>query len=444
MVEARAFVRGEFTDVEIGLDVEAGKILAVKKTLPGADRARYPGRLLVPSGIDLHVHFRDPGSPKKEDFHTGTRGAALGGIGAVLDMPNTDPVVDRPSRLEEKRERIAPKACVDWGLWATLTAESKGVTKLLAAAHGLKLFLAPTTGIDDPGSAEDLEARLNAAQTADRLVALHAEMAPTRPADDLEGHDATRPLLGEVAALEAAASLAPAAAAVHLAHASSADALDAAARLGFSAGVTPHHLLLARDFRGPATHAKANPPLRAPATRQALWDRLADGRVPLLETDHAPHTLEEKSRPFRDAPAGLPGVETAYPLLLRVAKERRVPPAPIIRAFSEGPAARLGLARGRIEAGHDANFFLFDPRATHKIRGSELASPCGWTPFEGWESYRVETHYLHGEVVVDDHRFVGQRGRGRPLSLPPASRTRAEWDAYVAAAAPPPKAKAGS
>src|SRR5581483_3873940 len=103
--------------VEIGIDEEHGKILAVKKNLVGQPRRRHRNRLLVPSGTDIHVHFRDPGHAKKEDFRTGTLGAALGGIGAVFDMPNTVPLVDRVSRLEDKAEAVAAKAVVDWGLW---------------------------------------------------------------------------------------------------------------------------------------------------------------------------------------------------------------------------------------------------------------------------------------------------------------------------------------
>lgn len=441
ILEARAFVRGDFQDVEIGLDLESGRILAVKKDLPGSPRRRHRGRLLVPSGVDLHVHFRDPGAPGKEDFRSGTAGAALGGIGTVVDMPNTDPLVDRVGRFEDKRERVASKALVDWGLWATMTPSTPDPLALLRGAAGLKLYLAPTTGIPDPGTANELRTRLEAARRADRLAILHAETVSPAPPRNLAEHHALRSPEGEVDAVRRVATVAAPLAAVHVAHASTVGTLDAAIGARFSVGVTPHHLLLSQANSPPGGAGKVNPPLRTDAERIALWDAFARGAPVLLESDHAPHTQEEKSRPFPEAPAGVPGVETMYPLLLFEAQRQKVPVARVIEALSERPAARMGLSKGQIEAGFDADFFFFDPHASFPVRGVQLASKCGWTPFEGWNSFLVETHYLHGEIAVDDHRLVARPGSGRALRFGPPGPAP---ELAVMEAAPNPPVKEGA
>lgn len=420
VLEARAFLPSGFQDVEIGLDLDQGRIHAVKRSLPGTPRKRFRGKLLFPSGVDLHVHFRDPGDARKEDFKTGTRGAARGGIGTVLDMPNTKPVVDRLGRLEEKRDRVAGRACVDWGLWTTLTPDTPDAPRLARRAAGIKFYLSPTTGIEAPPNREELRRWLGVAAKADRVVAVHAERVGPRPPRSLAEHDASRPARDEAECVHSLSPLAPAGARVHVAHASDPATLEAARTAGFSAALTPHHLLLAFDEGNLGGRGKVNPPLRSARDRRALWDAFAAGRAPVLESDHAPHTLEEKSRPFPEVPAGVPGVETGFPLLLTQARRNHVDVDLVARAYAQTPADLLGLPKGRIEAGYDADLFVLDPRRTSKIRGSELASPVAWTPFEGWEIHPVETHFLRGEMVVEDCEFIGAPGRGRGVQVGPA------------------------
>lgn len=423
VLEARAFLPTGFEDVEIGIDQSSGRIETVKRSLPpGTPRKRHRGRLVLPSATDLHVHFRDPGHPKNEDFRTGTIGAAKGGVSAVADMPNTTPPVDRPGRLEEKRERVAPKAAVDWGLWCTLTAATPDPQPLLRRSLGAKLFLAPTTGIPVPPSPKDLARWLGDARRAGRPVVVHAERpAPGQPST-LARHDALRPIEGEVAAIEALAKSAGGAR-VHVAHASGAPVVEAARRAGFSLAVTPHHLLLSLDEKNLGGRGKVNPPLRSSTVRKALWDAFIQGQVPVVESDHAPHTLPEKDGPFSEAPAGVPGVETGYPLLLRKAQVGDVPMGVVVAAYAQNPADFLGIRKGKIAPGYDADLVVMDPRTVRRVRADDLASPCGWSPFEGWEILPVESHYLRGELIVEGFEFVGSAGAGRSLetaTTPPA------------------------
>lgn len=424
VIEARAFVRGALSDVEIGIDQSSGTIEAVKRNLAGRPRRRFPGQLLLPSGVDWHVHFRDPGFPHKEDFHTGTLGAALGGVGTVLDMPNTRPQVDRISRLEEKIEGVRGKACVDWGLWATLTPPSPKPLELLRRCAGLKMFLAPTTGVDAPPTNPEIRRALQFARQAGRWTVVHAENPPAKRAShSTRDHDAARPLGDEVAAIERLASLAPDPARVHIAHVTSRPAAQAAARAGFSCGATPHHLLLSYESI-PDAFGKVNPPLRDPAIREGLVASFQEGNPTHLESDHAPHTADEKRGRFDEAPAGVPGIQTMLPLLLHRAKKGELAIERVVSAASERPAQDLGIPTGRIEHGLQADFILINPRDPRRIRGERLASRCRWTPFEGMEAIFPTTHYLRGEPIVEDGEFVGRVGRGRQIAVAPASDSR--------------------
>lgn len=424
IVEARAWVQGALRDVEIG--IEEGRIQAVKHNLTGSPRKRYRHQLLLPSGVDWHVHFRDPGAPHKEDFRTGTIAAARGGIGAVFDMPNTHPLVDRPSRLADKIDAVTSKACVDWGLWATVTPQTVQLPRLLRESNGLKLFLSRTTGVDASLSDAGIARTIVQAQAARRWVLFHAENPPgTHLAQSTRDHDLNRPADQEVAAIERLAGLAPDPDGLHIAHLTTREALEAANKAGFRAAVTPHHLLLSHEAVTDA-RGKVNPPLRSEIQRRALWDAFVGGAPVQLESDHAPHTIDDKAERFHEAPSGVPGVETMLPLLLHLAKHGDVPLSHVMAAACERPAASLGLDRGSLHPGHRADFFLVDPREPKPIRADRLASRAGWTPFEGRPALIPTAHYLAGELVVEEGHFIGQPGCGErilPVPRPPTAET---------------------
>jgi dihydroorotase len=415
ILEARAFFRGSLTDVEIGIDEEHGTIAAIKKSLSGSPRKSLKGKLLLPSAVDWHVHFRDPGAPKKEDFDTGTRGAALGGVGLVLDMPNTHPIIDRASRLRDKAETVARKANVDWGLWGTVTDATPDPAELARMAAGLKLYLAPTTNAEAAPGDEAILRMLRAAAVARRWVAVHAEGTPdAAPAGSTRAHDQRRPAQGEVDAIQRLLGLSAPENLIHIAHTTTAQAIAAASQAGFSTGSTPHHLLLSyEDVPGPP--GKVNPPLRSREQSLGLLRAFAQGQVRHLESDHAPHTIDEKAAAFDEAPAGIPGVQTMLPLLLARAKKGDVPIAEVVRAACERPGADLGVGVGRLEVGADATFIVIDSHQARPVRAAELASRSEWSPFEGMPAIFPQQHYLRGEMIVEDGRFIGRRGQGRQI-----------------------------
>jgi dihydroorotase len=416
ILEARAFVGGELTETRIGLDESEGTITAVKRSLTGAPVTRIRDGILLPAAIDMHVHMRDPGFPHKEDFRTGTLAALLGGVGTVFDMPNTKPTVDNRSALEEKLETISSKAIVDFGLFGTITARTREPDVFAKRCDALKLYLAPTTGISTGADDQMALTTLTAARHAARLVAVHAEAATAPEAANLAQHDAARPAATEVQAIQRVASLASARDRLHICHATTQEAAKAAGDAGFTVGLTPHHLLLHIEPRLALT-GKVNPPLRDAAAQTALWQAFASGLEAIVESDHAPHTRQEKDGPFVETPAGIPGVQTLYPLLLQAANDGRLPLAHVVEACAWRPAQRLGLRTGRIEAGHAADLVVVDTSRPKKITLDWLASKAGWSPFEGMPALAPRQHYRRAELALEDGHAVVGPGHGRRVRL---------------------------
>jgi len=237
VLEGRVFFRGVLEPLSIG--VESGRIVRIAKTLVGDERRDYGDRLILPGGVDLHVHFREPGMTEAEDFSTGTTAAAIGGVTAVFDMPNTDPPVTNRSAYEDKMRAIRRKANVDFGLYGALRVPRDAKTFASLDAPG-KMYMAHSAGdleVTDAGTQREI---LAAVAESGTLAVVHAEdqaMIAAKPATSLRGHDQARPSEGEASAIralhDAARSLAQPAR-VHIAHVTSRAALDACGATGFT------------------------------------------------------------------------------------------------------------------------------------------------------------------------------------------------------------------
>jgi dihydroorotase len=301
--------------------------------------------------------------------------------------------------LAAKRARFHGRAHVDYGLYAAPRSASSVVR--LDEATAFKVYMAETTGgleLDE----EALEDVLEAAAGTDKVVSVHAEDARRfRPkvAADLRGHDAARPKEAEASALARITAL-RLPRAIHVAHVTCAEALDGVPD-GATTEATPHHLFLDRDVPLRA-FGKVNPPLRTPEDRAALWAAFVAGRVDVVASDHAPHTREEKEEPFAEAPAGVPGVGTTVPLLLRRVKAGDLSLERFVRAVATRPAEILGLEKGDLRVGRDADLVVVDPRRYAKVTPERLRYKCGWTPFEGMEGCFPRAVYVRGEPVVED------------------------------------------
>jgi len=407
--------------VQIGIDGDT----IVEPDGSEPDRVFDEGYLL-PAAIDMHVHFREPGDTHKESIATGTRSAAYGGVGLAVDMPNTSPPTDTREAYEAKVRRVEASAHVDVGLWGGVSHDMS-CFELGDEAIGYKLYAGPTTGellIDDPDKWK--EAVEQAADTS-RPLAVHAEhptiLAEARADEDppatIRDHNRLRPAEAEVRVIELLAHRADEAGAhLHAAHASDPRTVDAIERYEMTCEVTPHHALLdtdRADDQGALT--KVNPPIRSAATREKMHKALYEGRIDAVASDHAPHTRDEKTQAFDDAPSGLPGVETLFPLMLAEAVRGHLPFDRVLDTCCRGPADILDVPAGRIEPGAWANL-VHVPDDTVELALEDTHSKCGWTPYEGFEAVLPDALMVRGEWVLDERELVAKPGDGRFVGGP--------------------------
>jgi len=414
VIRGRVFFRGQLGPLSLGID-EDGKIAAIKKTLRGDEEIDHGDLLILPGCVDLHVHMRDPGLTHKEDFPSGTRSAAIGGVTTVGEMPNTLPPVTSRAAFERKASVLRGRAAIDYALYAA--PPSSDATATLEEAAAFKIYMAESTGGLQMNPA-NVGAVLVEAASQGKLVAVHAEdpekFLAGKPRD-LPSHASIRPKEAEASAVSTLGKI-RGSAKLHIAHVTCIEALDAVP-IGATCEVTPHHLFL--DVSKPlGSHGKVNPPLRSPQDRDALWSAFRNGRIDAVASDHAPHTLEEKDGPFDESPAGVPGVATSFPLLMRRARAGEISLPRLVASMASRPAEILGVPKGLIEVGRDADLIALDPRQSEPIRAKRLRYKCGWTPFEGMEGCFPRTVYLRGDAIVEDGEpATDHRGRLiRPLS----------------------------
>ncbi|CCQ32969.1 Dihydroorotase protein [Halorhabdus tiamatea SARL4B] len=421
--------------------IEGERIAAVEEELSGPDDEREidaTGKRLLPGMIDAHVHFRQPGYSHKETWTTGSKSAAAGGATTVVDQPNTDPPTVDAETFDEKAD-LAADSIVDFGLNGGVSPRWDPDSLLDRPLFALgEVFLADSTG--DMGIDERrFRDALAAAAEADVTVTVHAEDASrfnlgARDRTDADAWSAYRPARAEIDAVERVCALASEYDVdVHIAHASTPEAIDAAGEAGVSCEVTPHHLLLSRsNLDDLGTHGRMNPPLRREKRRERVYERVRNGQVDIVATDHAPHTSEEKDAGIWDAPSGVPGVETVLPLLLEEARRGHLTYERVRDLTAANPAALFDLPKkGRIAPGYDADLVLVDPEATREIRAADLHTKCDWTPFEGWQAVFPERTIVRGTVVYDrateDEPFADHRGRNvRVPVADPADETQVD------------------
>ena len=379
------------------------------------------GKRLLPGMIDVHVHFRQPGFGHKETWKTGTRSAAAGGVTTVVDQPNTDPpTIDGPGY--DVKADYAAEAVVDYGINGGVTPEWDSSELFDRPIFALgEVFLADSTG--DMGIDGTLfTTALEEASDNDTTVTVHAEDASlfnesARERTDADAWSAYRRARAEREAIRRACALArDRGMSIHIAHTSTPSGIDLAAEAGMTCEVTPHHLFLSRgDLSELGTHGRMNPPLRRERLRQGVYDRVVDGTVDMIATDHAPHTAQEKAAGIWEAPSGVPGVETALPLLLVEARDGNLSYERVRNLTATNPAETFGLPdRGRVAVGAYADLVLVDPDRVETIRAEGLHTKCDWTPFEGWDGIFPEWTMVRGTLVYDhdtEEPFGEHRGR---------------------------------
>lgn len=411
------------------IGIVGGKIMETGdlSSASAGEKISAAGLHILPGVIDTQVHFREPGATHKEDLETGSRAAVLGGMTAVFEMPNTDPATTSAAALADKMARAKGRMHCDYAFWVGGTADNwRDIPDLerLPGAAGIKVFMGSSTGsllvADDAGVAAILG-------LTRRRVAFHSEdefrlneRKDLRVLNDPSSHPVWR---DETVALRATERLLRIArhkrALIHVLHVSGGEEMDllAAHKDIASVEVTPHHLTFdAQDYARLGTKLQMNPPVRDKSHRERLWFGVAQGVADIFGSDHAPHTVEEKARPYPQSPSGMTGVQTLVPVMLDHVNKGRLSLMRFIDMTSAGPARLFGIAgKGRIATGYDADFTVVDLKRREKIENRWIASRCGWTPYDGTEvqGWPVGT-VIRGRKVMWEGELV-MPDQGQPV-----------------------------
>lgn len=387
------------------------------------------GLTILPGVIDTQVHFREPGLEWKEDLETGSRAAALGGVVAVFEMPNTNPNTTDPDTLADKLTRARNRMWTDHAFYVGGTHENAdylGELERLPGCCGVKVFMGASTGdlliADDDGVRKVLSnVRRRATFHSEdeyRLVE-RCELART---GDWTSHPEVRDSESAIRSTRRLVGLArETGARIHVLHVTSREEMEF---LRFhkdvaTVEITPQHLTLVAPeaYQRLGAFAQMNPPIRSQEHVDALWLwGMQQGVADVLGSDHAPHTREEKAKPYPASPSGMPGVQTLVPLMLTHVANGRLSLERFIDLTSGGAQRVFGTAnKGRMAVSYDADLTIVDLKAKKTITHDQQATRCGWTPFDGFEAtgWPVAT-IVRGRVVMKDGELIGQ-AHGQPV-----------------------------
>jgi len=353
------------------------------------------GLHILPGVVDSQVHFREPGLEHKEDLETGSRAAVLGGVTSVFEMPNTKPLTTTVETLEDKIRRGRHRMHCDFAFWVGGTrdnAKDVGELERLPGAAGIKVFMGSSTGDllveDDDGVRSILK-------NTRRRAAFHSEdefRLKQREGLRVQGDPSSHPVWrDEVAALQCTERLVRIAhetgARIHVLHISTAEEIDflQAHKDVATCEATPHHLTLsADDYKTLGNLIQMNPPVRDKRHRDGVWKGVDQGIVDVLGSDHAPHTLEEKQKPYPASPSGMTGVQTLVPIMLDHVNAGKLSLERFVDLSSHGPNRIFGMSRkGRIAVGYDADLTIVDMKRRETITHEQAGSKAGWTPYHG-------------------------------------------------------------
>ncbi|MHA1905713.1 MAG: dihydroorotase [Candidatus Thorarchaeota archaeon] len=410
----------EGKEYQKAVGIKTGKITGIYRLGDEPEAAAVlncKGRYVLPGAIDIHVHLRDGNQSDKEDYITGTRAAAAGGITTVVDMPNSNPPVLNRESLDAKIRSARSGRYVNVGFYAGIPKKISDFDIYMDKdILGLKVY--PHSPLEE-GTKYDSKRIMECMELAfDRGLPLmvHPDASePNTSANSIESffkihscqseYDSVKMFIDAFQKLEKEVHL-------HFCHISCATAArwvtKNRAEERLTAEVTPHHLLLTgANFSNEDGTAKMLPPLRSPYDNDALRDLLSKCGVDIVATDHAPHTSDEKLAPFLKASSGIPGLETMVPLMLTEVFEQRLSWVEYLRVCSSGPARILGLAgKGVLSEGYDADIAVV-AKEEWTIMGSEFHSKAKITPFEGRKVLaKPETTIVGGEIVYDKGKFV--------------------------------------
>ncbi|MEQ3710968.1 MAG: dihydroorotase [Tateyamaria sp.] len=382
---------------ETDIGVQNGRITALGDLSRATTEAVVDckGLHILQGVIDTQVHFREPGPTHKEDLESGSRGAVLGGVTGVFEMPNTNPLTTTREAFEAKIAAGTNRMHCDFAFYVGGTHENVSELPLLEKLPGcadVKVFMGSSTGSllvqDDDG----VEAILNAIT---RRAAFHSEdeyMLEERKDLRVKGNPSSHPIWrSPKVALNCTKRLVALARntgkRIHVLHISTGEeiALLADHKDVASVEVTPHHLTLDDTaYARLGAYVQMNPPVRDRSHQNKIWAGVANGVADIIGSDHAPHTREEKEHEYPKSHSGMTGVQTLVPTMLNHVNEGRLSLERLVDMTSHGPNRLFGIAgKGRIAVGYDADLTIVDLKRKETITNDWIASRAGWTPYDG-------------------------------------------------------------
>ncbi|HEY2411076.1 MAG TPA: dihydroorotase [Pirellulaceae bacterium] len=414
--------------VKTNVLIEGAKIVAIDAAAHAAADETVDGRglHLLPGVIDDQVHFREPGLTHKEDLHTATRACAKGGVTTFLEMPNTVPATITQQRLNEKLALAASKCLVNFGFYIGATPHNLKELAKATRTPGIKIFIGSSTGdllVDDQAMLEAIFAETTLPICAhcedEATVRANAEeyAGTTDVADHSRIRDHRAALFGTWRATDLAIRHEHRFHVLHVSTGRETDLLAAHHDL-ITAEACPHHLFFnTDDYARLGTLVQMNPSLKTADDNRRLWQALLDGRIQVIATDHAPHTLEEKRKPYSPghggSPSGLPAVENSLALMLNEVNRGRCTIEQVAHWMCDAPARVWDIVnKGRIAPGYDADLVLVDLQKSATIRNSEQETKSRWSPWDGvtLTGWPVRTWVMGREVFRDGRIDDSVRG----------------------------------
>jgi dihydroorotase len=407
-----------------------GKIHIAPPSTSAADRViDATGLHLIPGVIDDQVHFRDPGLTHKEDLHTGSKACAKGGVTTFFDMPNTEPTTTTCDRLEKKLDLAAGKSMVNFGFFIGATLDNIYELQDAERTPGIKIFIGSSTGnllVDDQEALEQIfaETKLPICAHCEDEETVQKNKTKRNGGREVEDHSSIRDHQAAIVATRRSIDLATRHKhAFHVLHVSTADEIPLikAAKGLVTAEVCPHHLFFnVDDYRRLGSLVQMNPSIKDASDNQALWNALIDGTIQVIATDHAPHTLEEKLRPYPLSPSGMPSVENSLALMLDAVNHGKITLERVVEAMCAGPAKVWNIiGKGSLKEGYDADVVLVDLNKSQKILNAEQVTKCNWSPWHGdtLKGWAVKT-FVNGHLVFEDGKF-DETVRGKEVQFNP-------------------------
>lgn len=411
--------------VRANILIEDGRIAAIDAAEHSAadlivDAA---GLHLLPGVIDDQVHFREPGLTHKEDLLTASRACAKGGVTTFLEMPNTKPETTSQAALEAKLALAASKCLVNFGFYLGATPHNLDELRRGRRTCGIKIFIGSSTGdllVDDQQSLERIfaETTLPICAHCEDETTVRQNAAKLAGTTSVADHSRIRNVEAAVIATRRTFDLARRHKhRFHLLHCSTGAETELLTDLRplITAEACPHHLLFnTDDYARLGTLVQMNPSLKSADDNRRLWDALRDGRIQVVATDHAPHTREEKAKPYPASPSGLPAVENSLALMLDQVHRGTCTLSQVVHWMCDAPARVWDIVnKGRIAPGYDADLVLVDLNKTAEVRNEDQLAKCGWTPWHGQTltGWPVRTWVLGCEVYRDGKVDDSVRGQ---------------------------------